>query len=215
MAAPAARHRGVLPEPIESDYNWFTSNQKSSLTSASPEVDDMQIGNKSEFNSLELHGTSKHRSIFFTESTITEISMKTLDRWSAKEDDLLTKCVEQHGNEWRVINGYFPNRNPEGLRKRWRKLKMQKKVTASQSQSRIQLAMKPTISESPAANSIPTGMPLQPLNQPSVLLTDEGMSVEELNDLMAIVDQAAHKTDLELEDWIDAANIVDEITHND
>lgn len=39
--------------------------------------------------------------------------------------------------------------------------------------------------------------------------------MEELNDLMAIVDQAAHKTDLELEDWIDAANIVDEITHND
>lgn len=59
---------------------------------------------------------------------------------------------------------------------------MQKKVTASQSQSRIQLAMKPTISESPAANSIPTGMPLQPLNQPSVLLTDEGIKTHNIVD---------------------------------
>merc|ERR1712178_583516 len=46
-------------------------------------------------------------------------------RWSAREDTLLTQCVQQYGPKWIEIGEkHFPNRNHEALRKRWKKIKM-------------------------------------------------------------------------------------------
>lgn len=80
----------------------------------------------SQQNSSDTLGSEETVRVEFRKSAITETSMKTLDRWSAEEDALLVQCVKQHGNQWKAMEKYFHNRNHEGLRKRWKKMKKQK-----------------------------------------------------------------------------------------
>jgi hypothetical protein len=56
-------------------------------------------------------------------------------RWSAREDDLLTRCVQQYGPKWIEIGEkHFPNRNHEALRKRWKKIKISTAATGPDGQ---------------------------------------------------------------------------------